>query len=740
MTLPTATNTRARRLAARAAAELTAGRPALAAEALREALAVDPQPEQRLRAELLGQLGIALRQCGELPAAHAAYRQSLAMEPNSPAVRVNLALALRASGALTEATETCRQALRLCPSDAEGWNVLGLLLQEQQQPQAAVSALRRALQLNPRHAQALSNLGHLLTSQGEWQAALAACRRAIELQPGLAEAWNNLAQALGSGGQLGEAIEAGRRALTLRTPFPEASLGLALLLRRQGGDAALAEAIELLGQLMAHGKGLAPEQLNLVWEQTVACFCDQERHQEAWRLAKRALAAGIDSVAMQAQLGRALAGCGRFTEAEQAYGRALERQGNDDAGLWQALGLMHLERGQAEPACHAFRRALELEPSNVASLHNLTLSLMDLGELAEARQCCERLLSLAPTDAVVLPLACDLLPVEQHDRLQRALAAAAASEPSLEHQALLAFASARLQRRRREQGSSLATLLEANRLQKAWLQSQPNLAPWDPATLLTGVQQAEATALALPPADCSQPLIFIVGLPRSGSTLLESILACDPAVRPLGEVKLLGAALKEEPSCAAVASRYLAAAADRLNEPLTPQTVLVDKQLGNYQYARIIPHLFRQARIVHVHRNPMDQILSILWEHFPDPAITWAYDLNDLVAVYDGYRRVMAHLDAFPELPLYHCNYDRLAQDPATEIPRLVAFCGLPWQESFLHPERSRRTVSTASVLQVRQPINASSVGGWRRYEEELRPWALRLEALGYPTGLRGAP
>ncbi|MEB3275992.1 MAG: tetratricopeptide repeat protein [Cyanobacteriota bacterium] len=733
MTLPATTDARARLLAARATAELSAGRPAPAAEALQAALALDPQPERRLRAELLGQLGIALRQCGDLPAALTAYRQSLAMEPTSPAVRVNLALALRASGALAEATETCRQALRLCPSDAEGWNVLGLLLQEQQQPQAASNALRRALQLNPRHAEALSNLGHLLTNQGEWQAAVAACRRAIALQPGLAEAWNNLAQALGTGHQLGEAIEAGRQALALRTPFPEASLGLALLLRRQGGEANLAEAIELLGQLLAQPEGLTTDQHTLAWEQAVGCFCDRERYQEAWRLAEKALAAGIDSAALQAQLGRTLSGCGRFREAEQAYERAMER-GEANAALWLAIGMMHQERGHAERACQAFEQALQLEPGNLAAQHLLAITQMNLGHVEDARDRIEELLLNAPNDPAVLHLACDLLGPDRYQDLQSALTAARRLTPALAEQAILAFAAARLERRHGDPANAMTTLLEANRLQHAWKQSEHPSPPMDPEDHLARVQAAEASALSLAPGACDQPLIFIVGLPRGGSTLLESILACSPAVCPLGELKVLATALKEEPSCAAVAERYLAAAADRLDKALDAQTVLIDKQLGNYQYARIIPHLFPRARIVHVHRNPMDQILSILWELFADPVIDWAYDIDYIVNAYDGYRRVINHLAAYPELPLYHCNYDKLVRHPETEIRHLVEFCQLPWLEAFLHPERSRRMVKTASVLQVRKPIHAGSVGGWRRFEQELRPWAEQLEALGYST------
>lgn len=683
---------------------------------------------------------LALRRSGELPEAIAAYRQALALEPASPALRVNLALALRASGDLAAAAATCREALRLCPHDADAWNVLGLLLQEQEQPQPAATALRRALQLNPAHAEALSNLGHLLIGQGELAAALAACRRAIALRPELPEAWNNLAEALGCRSELTEAIAAARRALALRPGFAAAALCLALLLRRQGGRASLAEALELLGQLLAAPEGLDPRQRLLAWEQAVASFCDLERHAEAWRLAERALAAGCDSAELQAQLGRALAGCERFAEAEQAYQRAQERQGEAGADFWLALGTLHWERGQAEPACRAFRNALTLQPDHYAALFSLALTLMNQGELEQARACCEQLLGLAPGDPAVLHLACDLCRPEHHGALQAALAAAARSPQPLEQQAILAFASARLQRRRGEQAAAIATLLEANRLQHAWLQSEAPSQPWDAAARLAAVLQGEDAALALPPASCPQRLIFIVGLPRGGSTLLESILSCSPLVQPLGELKVLAAALREEPSCVAVAERYLAAAADRLAGPLPPGTVLVDKQLGNYQYARIIPHLFPQARIVHVHRNPLDQLLSLFWERFTDQSIDWAYDLEHLVAVYDSYRRVLAHLEGYPELPLYHCNYDRLVQDPAAEIPRLVAFCGLPWQEEFLHPERSRRMVSTASVLQVRQPIHAGSVGGWRRYETELRPMAERLEALGYATGLDARP
>ena len=229
--------------------------------------------------------------------------------------------------------------------------------------------------------------------------------------------------------------------------------------------------------------------------------------------------------------------------------------------------------------------------------------------------------------------------------------------------------------------------------------------------------------------------IFIVGMPRSGTTLAEQILASHPKVAGLGELPHISeiaygfsewseaegeypAALAglDEPDWARAAKLYMARL-DRNGD----ETYISDKLPHNFQYLGFISLLFPNARIVHCRRSALDTCVSCFTTSF-SKGQEWSFDLSDIGAYYGLYLDLMAHWRRVLPLPIYDIQYESVVADLPGEARRLLDFCGLDWHPDCLEFHRSKRPVFTASNTQVRQPIYASSVGRWRRYEDQLQP------------------
>ncbi len=257
-------------------------------------------------------------------------------------------------------------------------------------------------------------------------------------------------------------------------------------------------------------------------------------------------------------------------------------------------------------------------------------------------------------------------------------------------------------------------------------------------------------AFAAQPADeagaTSREPIFILGMPRTGSTVVDRILGSHSQVYCAGELPDFGAAVVEAVKrrsggpvtrerliadsahldFAALGADYL-----RRTRPRTGRTpFFTDKLPLNFLYCGLIARALPGARIVHVSRGPMATCYSIYKVLF-DRGYPFSYDLNELADYYAGYRRLMAHWAQLLPGRIIEVAYEQLIAHPQRETERLLGALGLPWEPQCLAFERNPAPVSTASAAQVRRPLYADSVSLWRHYSRELAPLAARLEAAG---------
>ena len=275
----------------------------------------------------------------------------------------------------------------------------------------------------------------------------------------------------------------------------------------------------------------------------------------------------------------------------------------------------------------------------------------------------------------------------------------------------------------------------------AAFQALSQIAPGD-RVLATAVSADAATHAAATP-------VFIVGMPRSGTTLLERILSAHPQVQDAGELddfplqmrwmanrfskSFLDPAViaaQTAADSAALGRRYLEHAAWRANG----KSHFTDKLPLNFLHVGLIARALPQARILHMVRNPMDTCFSNLKELFAD-AYPHSYDQQEMAAHYGRYRRLMEHWHAGFPGRVHDVRYEDLVSDPEPVARAVMSFCGLAWQADSIRIEAREGAVTTASSVQVREPIHRRGIDGWRRYQSQLEPLRAALQADGWLAG-----
>ena len=218
----------------------------------------------------------------------------------------------------------------------------------------------------------------------------------------------------------------------------------------------------------------------------------------------------------------------------------------------------------------------------------------------------------------------------------------------------------------------------------------------------------------------SQESIFIVGMPRSGSTLLESILSINSGVFDLGESEILEESYldyKTKNQELNLADRYW----NKIKDHKIKTTKTTNKNLYNYLYTGIIASEIPNAKIIHCYRNPLDNILSIYRANFTQ-GNQYSSSLIDCANVYLNQDEIMNKYKTRFRSQIYDLNYDALVNNPKEEIESLISWLSWEWSDAYLSPHLNPRSVLTASNIQVRYPINANSIGGWKNYKHMLKP------------------
>lgn len=546
---------------------------------------------------------------------------------------------------------------------------------------AEVQAARTGLPAKPFGPAHLQRLMRVRAAAGP-QAAAEEAQLASLVDPASALAAGVFGSFLLDLGQPEAAIAPLRAALKRDPKDPQAAVNLAIALRQAGLGP---EAVEAAETAVARHPGLGHARVALA-----LALVEDGRPAEGAQVLRALIAENPRAADLQYELGKALFAAQDFDAARAAQEAAVALEPRHDGAL-NELGSALLLAGDFAGAQAIFRRAIDTHPNSAAGYYNLV-----------------RAADLPADDPLVA----------QMERL-------AASSPRLSDRALLNFALFKVLDDAGQPDAAFAALKRGNDARR---QEFPYDAAQEAAFFadLKARHWAPDAGVSAPPAP-PRP-IFILGMMRSGTTLMEQIVSAHSQVYGAGELDYLGKAVMAEmrrhsgPIDRAGMARIREAYLSRLTALPGDAPVVVDKMPANFALVGVILRALPEARIIHMRRDPIAVCWSIYQKNFSGGRQRFTNDLGDIAAYYDHYADYLAFAEAKAPGALIHVDYAELTKTPEPVIRRVLAACDLPFEEACLAPEKNHRTIQTASYRQARSGIYQGSSDKWRGYGPWLKP------------------
>ena len=610
----------------------------------------------------------------------------------------------------------------------------GVRALEQRDFVRAVGHFKKVAKAIPQDPDVHFALADALLGQGRADNAIREYRVGIDLSPGLAIGWIRLGGALLLAGQGSKALEAFNQAQTIEPDN----------LRAQAGGA---EAAAMAGDLETAQAGfvsaltLAPANPDLII--SLARLQDaQGQTDEAEDTLRRACRDYPGELALWLALGRALQAWDRLEEAHALYQQARVTHPGAFELLAESADSAYQMR-DLDSARDLYRQLLHLEPKNPSVRNSLGQVLASLGEEGDAQQIFQELTKEEPLFGepwLNIARARHFTSVDDPDiRQMRTVLKRRQMNPS--QTLYVHFALGKALDDCKDYDQAFAHYEKGNTLRRRELQFDAGEVDRQFDRLIEGFSPELMDGLSEKGSSETQPL-FIVGMPRSGTTLLEQVLCAHPDVGTAGELRDLARIArnvarsneKPWPECISdtsgsqlktMASEYLAA----LESRASGSERIIDKMPQNFLHVGFAALLFPRATVVHCTRDPLDTCLSNYFQIFPG-GIDFAYDLGELGRYYRNYQRLMSHWQALLGDRLVTVRYEELVSNPEPTLRALLKAIDLPWDPVCLSHHDSVQRVDTLSLYQVRQPLNVGSTKRWRNYEKHLGP--LR-EALDEP-------
>jgi tetratricopeptide (TPR) repeat protein len=689
-------------------------------------LEVEPQ-----HVAALFRLGVLRAQLGRRKEAVGAFRCVADVAANSADIQFYLGMTFGSLNCPREAIACYQRALAVAPNHADAHNNLGNVLHALGRTDEAIAHYTHALAIQDDHADAHSNLGHALHALGRYEDAIAHYQRALTINKDHAGAHNNFGSSLHALGRAEEALWHFRRAVAINPSFAQAHCNvgglLAALDRRDEAVAHFRQALAIRPDDPDAHRHLADQ------------LAAHDRIAEAIGHYEIARAIRPDSAEICCGLANALQKQRRFAESIAHYARAIAIR-PDSAEIRNNLGNSLLALDRNDEAIAQFEASLAINPATVEAQNNIGVALQALGRFEDAAQAYEAAVKLAPGRAVIH---LNLARLKPTDASRLATLEALALDPSArnpEESIALQFALAKAYADRNDPERSFRHLIAGNALKRRHVRydEAESLALFERIRTVFTADLFERKAGSGDP--CPVP-VFVVGMPRSGTTLVEQILASHSKVFGAGEREDLGATIAgfeangeafpervrrlSSQELRQFGSNYIGAI--RASFPTAER--IVDKMPINFLYVGLIHLALANARIIHVRRDPIDTCFSCFSMLFVGDQ-PYTYDLGELGRYYRAYEALMAHWrQVLPPGVMIEVRYEDIVDDLQGQAAAMVGHCGLAFEESCIAFHETRRPVRTASSTQVRQPIYRSSVGRWRAYEHLLQPLRQVLEA-----------
>lgn len=645
------------------------------------------------------------------------------------------AVAAHNAGNLSQAERIYRAILKSQPGHPDANHNLGLIAVSMNQVEMALPLFKAAVDANPDFHQFWLSYVDALVKAGRSKAAKQAIKKAkkkgVDAKPlsklaaqskprvgSNAQSHNNVGNTLLAEGSLGEAEASYRRAIALKADYAEAHYNLANTLYRLGrlseAEASYNNAIEIKPDyVIAHNNlGSTLEALGRL-DDAEACY-------------QKAITLKPDYAVAHYNLANTLRDAGKLDEAEASYQTAVTIK-PDYAVAHNNFGSVLFGQGRLDEAEARFSQAVALQPDYAEAHKNLGSVLKGLGRLSEAEASFNRAIALKPDYAEAYRHVTQLKKLDtQDDRFLKMLELYDLDSLSDEQRSHLNFGLAKVNEDLENFEQAFTHYVQGNALRKKSLNYQFN----QDLELFRCIKSTHPLLeqCVLEPNNLAEPAtpIFILGMPRSGTTLVEQIISSHPLVTGAGElpyVDLFGSALATgrsnmtQEALLNFRTNYLG----KLNEHSVGKPWVTDKMPHNFRYLGLLTKALPEAKFIHVKRDPA----AVCWGNFKTDfsanKLGYAWAIDDIVAYFELYQDLMAFWDNALQQRIYHLDYEQLTERQEPETRKLIDFIGIDWDDNCLAPEDNARRVSTASNLQVRQTVYTGSSEKWRKYEPFLK-------------------
>jgi tetratricopeptide (TPR) repeat protein len=636
-----------------------------------------------LDAGALHLLGVIAHQQGDAVQARDLLRRAAESPETTPVYLLTYAeLCCKAIDVFT-AVEIARHALALDETLPLSWFYLGSLLLELRRWDESRLCFERTLDLDDHFWQARTNLAIVQGRQGETAAGMHQFERLLREEAGNAEVVGNFATFLRDEGRYVDALTQAERAIAMQPGALDHSLRAAeieILLGRP--SAALARLDRIEAQWSGDTKWLTLK---------THCLRLVDRFDDAVALCRNALAQGIESAELLRAHALALHLAGEHAEALEVFDRAAAAR----AGLGLSdKGVLLSQLGRLREACETYDQALTHDPTSADAWYNKTNAKTYASGDPELRAMRQVLDS----------------PGVYRDRL------------------LLHFALGKAHMDAGDTAQAFSHWHEGNRMKRAIIDYDAEAMARYMASIAARPLHDDAATAATGVSLTDVP-VFIVGMPRCGSSLVEQILASHPEVHGAGELVQLRALFEASDHQTSDNEGSLAARAFAKLRRFSPQANrITDKDLGNFLHLGVAHRIFPRARIIHCRRDPLDTCFSAYTKLFVGD-YGFTYEMRELGLYYRHYHALMAHWrSVLPPETLMEIDYETLVSEPHAETQRLLDFLALPWNDSCVRFFETARIVNTASFAQVRRPPYRSSIGCSLPHRSHLQPL---IAALG---------
>ena len=607
-------------------------------------------------------------------------QQLLQNEPDNPLPWKYAGKSLLALGQFEKAQQCLTKAHQLDNKDPETIKDIGNIFNALQNDAEAIRLYKAALSIDQNYAPAINNIGLIAKRQGNLISAEQLVKRACDLDQSFAPYHMNLGGIYKDLGNLDQALASTLKSLELKPDNPIAHMNLGGIYKDLGNlDQALASTLKSLE--------LKP--------------CNPTAHMN---------------------LGGIYKDLGNLDQALASTLKSLElKPDNPDALI--NLGSIYKDLGNLDQALASTLKSLELKPEEPRALCKLGLIKMVLGHTKEARR--DLLISIKHNDQeceAYYALSTMLETTEEAEEVIELMESVKTSALTPQTRAFAEFALSNCFHKIKKHDIASKHLKLANKFKSIAHPSNANILLQEIALSTSHFETTKKTDID---TNIGKRRIFIVGMPRSGSTLLETILSMNPEIKDLGESRSLKKAISK------MQNQEGGHKSDHqfLNEQYTQMEPIdsvkhkytTDKNLYNFLHISLIASHMPAGKVIHCRRNPMDNILS-MHRSFLSAGNNYTSNLEDAAKVLVAQEKAMQiNKKRYPE-KIFTFDYDQFVHAPEDNLRKLLRWLDLDFDDNYLHPEKSTRSVNTASIMQARKPISNKSVGGWKNYETLLKP------------------